>query len=183
MPQTPLSSTSSYCTATQFVSLVDWRSVADFLSDDGTRLPSQAAVTADENLARILMLASGELESSVLVGGRYRPEDLREIADADPATNATELLAAVVAGLALPHVWRRRPDRTHEQLALEAWAAGKVQAVENGSQVFPTEENTDAGAVDSIVENARVIERRQQATVIAQRYFGRRGDRRDPNRQ
>lgn len=183
MPQTPLSSTSSYCTPTLFCVLVDWRSVADFLSDDGTRLPSQAAVIADENLTQILMLASGELEGSVLVGGRYRPEDLRAIADAATPTNATLLLAGVVAGKALPHVWRRRPDRIHEELAIEAWAREKVEAIENGVGVFPTEENTDAGTVDSIVENARQVEARQGVSYQASRYFGRRADRSDPNRQ
>ncbi len=182
MPQTPLSSTTTYCTAARFLVRVDWRTVADLISDTGERVESAEAVKLHPNLTAALRAASGELETAVMVGGRYIPEDLREIADDSPSTNATELLADIVAGLALRRIFRRRPnDRPMPGLAAEAgeW----LEKAMSGQRIFATQESSDAGVVDSVTETATVIGRRQMVTRQAARYFSRRADRSDPARQ
>lgn len=183
MPQTPLSSTSSYCTAAQFTARVDWRTVADYLSDDGTRLPDQDAVEASPILAKLLKSASGDLEAAVLVGERYVPDDLRAIADAATPTNGTEMLAEIVAGLALPKIFRRRPDRNPGTFELAAEAQARIEQLRKGERILPTVESADAGLPEAQVETARQVENRQGLTYQMREFFGRRADRNDPTRQ
>lgn len=184
MTQEVLSSTSSYCTAARFTIRCDWRVAADLLSDTGTRLTSQALVESSTVLAALLKAASGELEAVCLVGGRYRPEDLRAIADAATATNATELLADVVSGLTVWRMFRRRTDIARPMPAIAVEAREMLQRISHGETIFPTEETADAGRIDSVTERASLhIEPRAMVTFQAERFFGRRADRDDPRRQ
>lgn len=182
MSQTVLSSTSTYCTVAQFLIRVDARTVADLISDTGSRLDT-SSLTSNTTLAALLKAASGEVEAAALVGERYTPDDLRAIADAATATNATELLADVVAGLALWKVMRRRPDPNRPMPELTREALGFLEKLTGGERIFGTVEASRAGRLTSEVETATQVEARQGMVVIMGRYFGRRGDRSDPARQ
>lgn len=176
--QTIISSTATYCTAARFTNRIDWRSVADFLSDDGVRLPTKTAVEANAILAQLLKAASGEVESVAMVGGRYTADDLRAIADAVTATNATELLADIVAGIAFWKVLRRRPDPNRPVPEATKEAREWLEKLASGATIFGTQEAADAGVVDSVMETRSDIENtRKPLTFIASRFFGERTDR------
>src|SRR4051812_24968628 len=105
MAFTPLTGATPYCSTTQFVELYDVRQAGDYLSDTGQRLPPPDVITST-TLLSILELASGHLESQLVRGGRYYPEDLYALTN-----NGAHFLRGVVAGLAAYYLWQRRPTK------------------------------------------------------------------------
>ena len=146
MPQTPLTSASSYLTDVRFFVLKDRRPYLELLADDDT-VATYAGATdggtsdAGKRLQAALQWASGEVESRAVVGGRYTPSDLAALTG-----NAKVRLEGIVADLAGWNLAKRRWPR----LKMDEWA-GAAEAVEaleqlrDGLAIFGTVEAADAG--------------------------------------
>lgn len=180
---TPTSTTTPYCTPAQLIERCDVRTLGDWLSDETPpRRFTSAEVLASTALANILLEASGELESGVLMGERYTVEDLQALQAYDSASQ--QLLIGIVAGLAFGKVWYRRP-RTDDQKfpTMAQWAQGLLEQLSKGARIFGFVEVAEAGRMEHGRITAAEITDRDLLVVQADRYFGRRGDRSDPRRQ
>ncbi len=185
MTQTSISGASPFCSVAEFLSLYDPRLIGDWLSTDGTRLtPTQLGSNAA--LALFATGASGEVESAMLVGGRYTPTNLLT----DLTGNSLQRLKEITAYLILNRCWKfhvrtsggvagGKPNPFLEDVQ-EAEAA--LEALAGGEAIFAFQETADAGRLDHHVGGAAEIEQRDGLVVAATRYFGRRIDRNDPAR-
>lgn len=178
MAQTVSTATSAAVTAlaAEVVKRVDWRPLADLCSDTGTRLASSAAVQADTNFLAIVRDAFAEIESACQKGGRYLPVDITALlADTGAAAGKfLRILSRVVVMLA----YERRPDKEPGDPAVITRAQEALQQLADGERVFSFEETRDAGRFSHEVETATDVENRDGITYQADRYFGRRGNRR-----
>jgi hypothetical protein len=172
MALTPISGPAPYCTPTQLLRRYDFRSVGQYLADDGVKM-TQDEVLASPILADLLREASGHLESALLRSGRYTPADLGALTN-----NGLEMVAGLVAGYTMFLVWARRPSRfLNDQLPLQAQLAmDKLQELATGHRVLPFQEAADAGRIHHDVEQPPVVFRRRLAAVIARPLFGLRGN-------
>lgn len=178
MTATPLSRTTSYCTAAEFVVRVDVRVVGMWLSDTGTQL-TESEVLASTVLATLLKEASGELESACLVGERYVPDDLAALLTA--ANVSAEFLKGIVAGITFGKVWGHRPRTAAEPYPpMAQWAEGKLEALSMGKRIFGFQEAAEAGRMDISQESVADIEARNGVVFQAARFFGRRANREYP---
>lgn len=173
---TVVTSSTPYCTVRRLFDLVDWRIVADWASAKvGTRPTRRAILDPDDPSGavalRMVLAASGELESYALSGARYSPEDLQGLTGAQAA-----FLESIVAGLA---VWklaqRRHPgsakpkDIPGVQMAVES-----LEALRKGERIFGIQEVQEAAVMDTVsIEPAETDLRR--TVNAARRMFGRRG--------
>lgn len=170
MAKTPLSSATSYCTGAQFLMFYDPTAVAMLLSDDGTPV---ADPENDPTLAEFLQSASGKVEAACLVGGKYAPEDLAALTG-----NMAGFLAQLVADLAWGPLYRRRPNFTPAEIPSEKEANQLLNALGAGTKIFGFVETVDAGVLELDEETTADVEERNMVTFQAQRYFGRRANRR-----
>lgn len=138
---TPASSTTTYCTGAQCVTFFDVRFLGRLLNDTGTAVAA-ADVAADANLNAELMAASGEVEASVLCGGRYAPSDLAGL-QASGAVGGM-FLAKMVATIAVWNLMERRdpmapmPDRVARVLE-------NMERLRSGENIFGFVEVQAAG--------------------------------------
>lgn len=172
MPLTSISGPAAYCTPEQMVTRYDTRTIGQYLSDDGVKLTADQ-VQASPILRSLLQEASGELEAALLRGGRYTAQDLGNLTN-----NGLEMLAGLVAGYAMFLIWDRRPGRfVDHQLPLRAQiAVDKLDKLATGERILPFQEAADAGRIHHEVEAAQRVYDRRLAPVIAQRFFGIRGN-------
>lgn len=172
MAQTPLTSSTTYLSATQFLLRVDRRTVADLCSDTGTAVDADA-LAADANLAAALLDASGEVEAAAMKGARYTPSDLAALTGAAQAR-----LFRLITRIALGLLYERRPDKGKPpesyQLALD-----QLQELRDGVMVFGTVETADAQTMEATTETTQDVEARNGITFISRRFFGRRSNRMD----
>ncbi len=176
MAQTPNSNASSYLTVASFLTYVDWRTVAEYCSDDEpsvarpTRVQLTTAATVyNNNLQAALDAASGMLEAACTAGGRYDPTDLAALTGVSAAFR-DELLA----GLALAKLYRRRPDRAAPADPRVQEAMALLEALEEGRRVFSLTETQQAGVLDHQVETPEQAEQRNLPSTILRELFGRR---------
>ena len=165
------SSTASYCSAAKFVQRYDTRSLAQRLSDTGQDVSS---VLTDANLASILKEASGKVEMAALIGERYTVADLEAIAAS--STNAAESLAGLVADLAIPIIFKRRPELMPSFPQVEE-AKNLLGALAEGVRIFQFAETIAAGYLDTDIETPAIVRDRNLWTYQARRFFGTRGNR------
>lgn len=168
---TPVSGSSPYCSATQFLNRYDVRTVAECLSDTDTPL-DVSAVPTDTKLAALLKGSSGKLEAAALLGGKYTPADLASLTG-----NMSEWIADIVADLTAPKVLGRRFMEFPEYAERLKEANGVLQALSEGRLIFGLQEVIDAGLIDDEVESASTVEARRMITFQASRYFGTRANR------
>lgn len=173
MAKTLSSSSSPYCSITQFLQRYDTRTLAQLLSDTGIDISD---VTTDTTLLELLMEASGKLEAACFMGERYLKADLEAIRDGS-ATNAKSLLAGIVADLAIVCVFDRRPNLNRPRTAKIEESERFVMALAEGSRIFPFTETEVAGHLGSNVETPAIVENRNMWTYQARRFFGTRGNR------
>lgn len=167
---TPVSHSEPYLSAEEFLARIDYRTVADFLGDDGQRL-TRPEVLASPVLQTLLMQASGEAEAAALTGGRYTVEDLTGLTG-----NSLEYWQGIIAGCALPMLWDRRPNKKPPELHIEAWAQGKLALLGAGENVLGLADQIEAGNPDSYYETPEDADARVLATFQARRFFGRRAN-------
>lgn len=165
---------SSYCTPTQFGQRYDVRSLAQRLSDDGTDVSDPLN---DTKLAAILKEASGKVEAAALVGERYTPTDLAELQELvnGATTNMCEMLAGLVADLAIPIIFKRRPEILPQFPQVQE-AQLFLKALAEGEKIFGFQETMDAGHMDSEYEEPATIANRNLFSYQARRFFGTRGN-------
>lgn len=173
MAKTVLTSATSYLPASEVAVRHDVRILGDLLGDLGARLDA-AAVAASANLAAILLDASGIVESACLRGGRYTPVDLQALTGA-----GLRFLYRLMDGLVFSMCWERR----YPEKELPAWCEFSLKALEMleaGERIFSFQETADAGRTTHEVENEDDVVNRNGITYQADRFFGRRSNRRDP---
>lgn len=172
---TPIGDTDPYATPQDVIAQCDVRTLGDFLSDTGDRLTPDEVADSDL-LWSLLAQASGEVESALMVGGKYTLADLQALTG-----NSRQLLVNIVVGLALENVFDRRPDRQQPQVhgrKVER-ARERLQQLRQGERIFALQEQADAGRPDHEVETPAVVEARNLNTFIGRRFFGRRSNRID----
>lgn len=178
--KTVTSATGSYCTADQFFQRYDWRALADLLSDTGlAAAPDAPTLAANINLDHLLREASGTLEAAALAGERYTATDLNAIITPDLAgniSNSGEMLIGMVATMAIPLIYRRRPDVTLPIMAQLEEAERKLAALYDGVRIFGFRETQDAGVADSEIETVQIVENRRLISYTARPVFGRRNN-------
>lgn len=175
MTMTPNSSSSAYCTGSQFVVIFDWRTAAELLSDTDTALTNAATVAANTTLAELLKQAAGQIEMATSIGNRYQPEDLAALAAG--STVMASRLQRLNAAITMEYLWRRRPDKEMPNLPEFEEAAEMLKALASGHLVFGFTETMDAGIVRDYVEVPTDVELRRLPSYQAQNLFGRRGNR------
>jgi hypothetical protein len=171
---TAASGSDPYCTATQFVSFFDERSVRELLSDD--EAPVTGNLDDNDALADILRSASGEVEASACAGQRYVINSSRN--DLEALTgNSAAYLAYLVGCLAFNRLWLRRPN-TQVQLPPACEKADEfLERLRLGERVFGILENHQAAALAAEVETPAQVEARRGLVYSADRLFGRRVNR------
>lgn len=164
---TPVSSSTSYCSGAQFTDFNDWRSAAELLSDAGVRLATESEVQSSARLNRLLLRASGWVESACLVGSKYTPADLQAVDGA-----SAEFLAGLVADLTMAFLWRRRPhlDKAVPPQFVEAEAI--LQRIRNGERIFALQETMNAGLPGIEDWTLQDLEDEARTTFLARNYFG-----------
>lgn len=173
---TPVSGSSAYCSAAQFLVRLDERAVRQLLSDSGA--PVVGALADNDTLTALLMEASGMVEAAACAGQRYVITATRN--DLSSLTgNSAQMLAGLVSRLAFFLLWSRRPNQDAGgrlppgcQDALDF-----LEQLRLGERVFGILENHQAAALDSSVESRADVESRRGVVVEAQRYFGTRNNR------
>lgn len=170
--KTVISGDESYCTPTQFGQRYDVRSLAQRLSDNGEDVQD---ALADDKLEAILMQASGRVEMACSVGEKYTPADLTALAASE--TNMAETLAGLVADLAIPIIFRRRPEILAQFPQVQEANNVLAALAEGSAAIFGFQETMDAGHMDSHYEEPDDIANRNLFTYQARRFFGTRGNR------
>lgn len=174
MAQTPNSSSSSYLSAAEFLKRKDWRTVADFCSDNDTRL-TQGALLTNANLQSLLDDAAGLVECACLPANRYTPADLAALTGV-----GQKLLYRLIADLAEGLMIERRPDKKRPVPPSFERAMGILDALRTGEKIFPLQEAMNAGNVATEQESERDVTDRNLTVTQAARFFGRRANRNPP---
>lgn len=178
MAKTVDSQSSSYLSATECLKRVDWRVFADLCSDDGTRLFDQATVAGSVNFLALLDDASGMVEQACFVAKAYTHDDLTALVAAASVGRAA--LYRLIARLAVVLAYERRPDLKREVPATYQTALDDLQMLREGARIFSFTETQEAGLTESHVETPAEVVERGGTVVLAERFFGTRGRRRDP---
>ncbi len=171
MSITPLSTLTSYCSATDFLDRYDWRPIAQ-LMNDAISVAVTAANLADtgtdegRRLNKILLDCSGEIEASALIGGRYRPEDLQALTGASAA-----YLKRIVADLAIGRCYERRPQQNPWAQAT-ATARQLLNAIASGESIFGTEQAASASLLEITADTVPAVESRNGVVQELTGYFG-----------
>ena len=153
MAATPASSATPYCSATRLLVFHDRQQVADMLRDGDDCRPTcrailDTATVAGANLARIMLAASGEVDSACLAGERYTPADLLALTYAGEAYR--EKLTADLAFWRLAQ--RRQPGSAEPARVPGAQQAlAELDRLRDGSRIFAFLETADAG-LPSVIE-------------------------------
>ncbi len=172
MAQTPQTSASPYCTATQVTYYCDPRTLGQLLADNGVMLTA-AQVSTSTALAQFMAAASGTIESIASRAEKYFPVDLAAIQAG--GGNGAALLAKIAVGLTLQDVFRRRPDLMPETAKAVAQEAEEwLEALANGERCFGTVESEAAGIPSHLKETPQDVRNRDGAAYQARRMFGRR---------
>lgn len=195
----PNSSVVAYANGTDMVANRPWTHLADLLVEPSTRAgapsppDSSAAVvtlldTADSVGYRALRWASAEIEAAVTCGGRYKPEDLRELLEVqviptaqggDGVTTAYMVGRDLLVGLCcdLAYWWlvkRRKPGVKPKDVAGAEEALYKLQDLRTGERIFPFADTQDAGLpeVAALDSETNITQAATPMSVVASRFFG-----------
>jgi hypothetical protein len=170
MTKTVVSSAVPYCSPAQLASFYDYRPLARLVADSDTAAQlTYAEFLAHPNTLALLTSASGELEAALLKAGRYTPADLQALA----GTNAGELLANQVAGLAVWNAYERR-NALMEAPALAKESRELLGRLAAGEAIFGFQETADAGVIESSPETEADVVARRGIISQSRAYWGRR---------
>lgn len=165
---TPVSSSTSYASASDLLARYDARVLGDLVADAGARVSSVGLAT-DANLSVALKRASGEVEAACLVAGKYTPTDLSGLTGM-----AKELLIGLVCDVAAWFLMvRRYPDMKPTEavkMALE-----RLGQLREGVRIFGLQEAMDSGNAETTFRTQQQIDTVRLATTQARRFFGVRG--------
>lgn len=174
---TPVSNSSAYLSASEFLTRVDWRPIAQLMTDDDTTEDVRSALTDASSvegarLAELLKDASGQVETAAFVGGRYAPADLAALSG-----NQAAYLKRLVADIAIGLCYQRRPDLFSGMPAQAQQANQILNALAGGDRIFGLQENIDASHMHMTTDTPENVETRNGMVYIARGFFGRRGNR------
>lgn len=167
----------SYATGSDLVIYHDARRLGDLIADTDIRV-SAGAVPTHATVTAMLSRASGAVNMSAQVGGRYTPEDLEALTD-----DNAEALKGLVCDLANWYLEKRRNSTLKMEDVGGAVEAHQIlEALRDGELVFPTPGALEATGTN-VVENEATgncatdaCNSRYGDTVnAARRFFGRRG--------
>lgn len=168
---TPVSSATSYASATDLINAHEVGKIGDWATDTKVRLtPTQ--ILTDTIVAAALLRGSGEVEMACFRGGRYTPTDLASLTGASAAA-----LKGLVADIAFYRLAKRRLNTAQAiEAASYKEAMETLKAINQGELIFGLQEAADAGVISTVdlQLNSRGLERRP--TELAGRLFGRRMD-------
>ncbi len=135
----------SYATPAQFLQRYDARVVGDIVSDNADQVGA-AELLDNANLQAALDDASGDIESALLFGERYTPDDLAALTG-----NSQSLLVRMTCDIAMAFLLRRRPTKNAEADAAQLELAEKhLERLRKGDRVFYRGDDVDpAGVVDT----------------------------------
>jgi hypothetical protein len=179
---TPNSSPVTYCPVAEFLKRVDLRTVGDWASDTGARIPAVSLPT-NANVLAALLDASGMVESAVIKSERYQPSDILRLIGLDPAGNplvgftptaGTAYVYHLVTRIAEGLLWRRRPDISPFPPTFD-WAMEELEALKLGGKILPFVETQEAGVPGHHVELETDVLARNLVITQARRFFGARG--------
>ena len=146
---TPASTSTPYLDSVTLLRLVDWRIVADLAySGDGPRPTRMSLVDPTRDSGQFVtlhtMAASGQLEASLIAGGKYQVSDLTKL----NLTLAGGVWLRRICG-ALTHwsmAWSREPGAADPDQVPGAKAALELlEKLRNGEQILPFIEAAGAG--------------------------------------
>lgn len=174
---TPVTASTPYITAANFLKRYDWRTIIQLMSDDDIgemeRAPLLDSTTTEGgNLYEILKDASGELETAVLVGGRYSIADLQALTN-----NQLAYIGRIVADTAIGKCYQRRPDLFGPPPQQAQVAANVLNALASGERIFGLQDQIDASHMEMTTNQPEDVVQRNGMVVIAQEFFGVRGNR------
>ncbi len=149
---TPLSTSTPYLTTRDVLTFVDWRQLADLSYDgDGPR-PTRMSLldtTRDSgmNLFQNMLGACGEMESSLVAGGRYQPVALLNLSQMSPPLAGGMWLKRILATLTLwSMAWHREPlDADPKQVPGAMSALNVLEKLRQGETILPYVEAAQAG--------------------------------------
>lgn len=172
---TPNSSLTSYASASDMLDHYDLRTVADLISDNGTRTggspnPTRSTVEASPILVKILKSAAGWIEAACLRSQRYSPTDLQALDGV-----SKEMLIQLNCDLAMGLLFRRRPDKSAPPWSFTA-ALQVLESLANGDRIFSFVENEEAGLPSEYVMSPADWEEIAMVPQQARRYYGVRAD-------
>lgn len=93
----------AYADPDDMMARYDWREVGELVSDNNEQA-DPVQLRTDPNLAAALADASGEVDSALLVGGNYTPDQLAELEG-----NSLARLKNIVCLIAIANLMNRRP--------------------------------------------------------------------------
>lgn len=137
----------AYATPADFLLRYDYRPTADLVSDTGTAVPQNLLAT-DQPLLTALAAASGEVESALIVGGRYLVSQLSALTG-----NSLENLKDFVCELAAIRLEKRRMNMSAEQIdalaKLQKMANDRLQLLRTGESLFNLADAISASVVSA----------------------------------
>lgn len=145
---------------------IDW--IGEMASDERTTLATADVPTHNAVLAA-LQGASGQVNSALIVGQKYTPEQLEGLTGID-----AEYLADLVCNLAIIRLTRRRPEATPDNSLisdLREETAAQLDMLRKGQNVFNLEDNVEATLLDIDGPTAVDLIQRNGLGVRMRRYF------------
>lgn len=170
MAMAPISSTAGYCTGAQAVTFFDVRAWAQLIQDDGDAV-ADAAVPTHPTLLAELLAASGEVEESVMRGGRYKPVDLAALQAS--TTSGGTYLAKMTASIAMWNMMERR-DPEAQMTSKLARIYESLILLSRGELVFGFQEVMDAGVSATVKWYQTQADLDNDPVWQARRMFGNR---------
>jgi hypothetical protein len=170
---TPNGNLIPYCTVAQFLQRYDWRTISDYINDEGQRYSKldalQLGTVPNMVIYTLLQEGAGDIEAVCLRGDRYTATDLLSLTG-----NSQQLLVGLNADVTLPKILDRRPDLTSPTPKRLEQAMNIMAALESGEAVFALQEVTDAGLASHQIETPIDPIQRNLTTKILRRMFGQR---------
>lgn len=177
MALTPNTTSTPYITASDLFRFVDWRVIADLVSDDDTApRPTRAALAdagTDEGAVVVehLLAASGELETACLAGGRYDPEDIQAMSGA-----GLRYLKRLVASLTFWSLAQKREPASADpdKVAGAGATLAVLEQLRKGERILPFAETQAAGGGPTTTPNYDCATEPGGSRTVAQasRLFG-----------
>ena len=174
---TPNSNSSAYVTGAQFLARYDQKYVAQLLSDTGTAVTD---LPNDPVLNQLLGDASAELESALLVGGRYNPSDITALLATDLSGNflyvGANKVVRIICDLAMGMLRDRRAMPESDPFPPFIHALQELELLRKGEEILPFFEVQTAGQTGDAVIQPYQMREQGRLTSVFNRYFGDRAD-------
>lgn len=161
----------AYATGNDLISRYDADLVGDLATDDREEL-QRSAIPGHPNVLAALDDASGELDASMLAGGRYRPAQLAQLAS-NPQLSTHSHLVRITCSLAMSLLCERRPDRVNMELAesYRKTAKAHLESLRRGENVFGIQDVVESGVIEIATVSTLDIEDLNLIPQRMPRYF------------